>query len=57
MGGSARHKAATYTRNECKQTIIPSVEFEPTIPVFEREMTVHALDREAPAIYTPRTIY
>jgi hypothetical protein len=26
---------------------MPQVEFEPTIPVFERAMTVHALDSSA----------
>jgi hypothetical protein len=29
---------------------MPSVEFEPTIPVFERAKTVHALDRAATVI-------
>jgi hypothetical protein len=29
---------------------MPWVEFEPTIPVFERAKTVHALDREATVI-------
>jgi hypothetical protein len=29
---------------------MPQVEFEPTIPVFERAKTVHALDREATVI-------
>jgi hypothetical protein len=29
---------------------MPRVEFEPTIPVFERAKTVHALDRAATLI-------
>jgi hypothetical protein len=29
---------------------MPQVEFEPTIPVFERTKTVHALDRGAAVI-------
>jgi hypothetical protein len=33
------------------------VRFEPTIPVFEREKTVHALDRAAPVICTSLLIY
>jgi hypothetical protein len=32
------------------QTFIPRVGFEPTIPVFERAETVHALDYEATMI-------
>jgi hypothetical protein len=40
--GSARRKAAT-----CTQTSMPQVGFEPTIPVFERVNTIHALDRAA----------
>jgi hypothetical protein len=31
---------------------MPRVEFEPTIPVFERAKTVHALDRAATMIGT-----
>jgi hypothetical protein len=50
-GGSARRKAATYTgqhkQNKRTQTSTPLVGFEPTIPVFERAKTVHALDRAA----------
>jgi hypothetical protein len=55
-GGSARRKAATYTHNSTNtekthtQTSIPSVGFEHTISVFEREKTVHALDRAATVI-------
>jgi hypothetical protein len=37
----------TQTRNERTQTSMPGVGFEPTIPVFERTKTVHALDRVA----------
>jgi hypothetical protein len=32
------------------QTSMPRVGFEPTIPVFEREKKVHALDRAATVI-------
>jgi hypothetical protein len=32
------------TQNKPTQTSIPQVEFEPTIPAFERTKTVHALD-------------
>jgi hypothetical protein len=32
------------------QTSMPRVEFEPTIPAFERTKTVHALDRAATVI-------
>jgi hypothetical protein len=35
------------THNKLKQTSMPQVRFEPTIPVFERAKTVHALDRAA----------
>jgi hypothetical protein len=48
-GGSVRRKAAADTeqhkQNKRTQTSMPLVEFEPTIPVFERVKTVHALDR------------
>jgi hypothetical protein len=50
-GGSARRKAATcahrtaQTQNKRTQTFMSQVGFEPTIPVFERAKTVHALDR------------
>jgi hypothetical protein len=43
-GGSACRKAAT-----CTQTSV-DVGFEPTIPVFERTNTVHALERSATVI-------
>jgi hypothetical protein len=36
---------------------MPRVEFESTIPVFERAKTVHALDRAANVIGLYRTIY
>jgi hypothetical protein len=35
----------TRTYNKRTQTYMPCVGFEPTIPVFERARTVHALDR------------
>jgi hypothetical protein len=35
----------TQTQNKRTQTPMPRVGFEPTIPVFERAKTVHALDR------------
>jgi hypothetical protein len=38
------------TQNKRTQTTMPSVRFEPTIPVFERAKTVHALDRAATVI-------
>jgi hypothetical protein len=48
---SARRKAATYTgqykQNKRRQTSMSLVGFEPTIPVFERAKTFHALDRAA----------
>jgi hypothetical protein len=37
----------TQTQNKRTQTSMPWVGFEPTIPVFERAKTVHALDRAA----------
>jgi hypothetical protein len=37
----------TQTQNKGTQTFMPRVGFEPTIPVFERVKTVHALDRAA----------
>jgi hypothetical protein len=40
----------TQTQNKHKQTSMPRVGFEPTIPAFERAKTVHALDRAAAAI-------
>jgi hypothetical protein len=38
---------ATQTHNKRTQTLMPRVGFEPTIPVFERANTVHALGRMA----------
>jgi hypothetical protein len=38
------------TQNKRKQTSVPRVVFEPTIPVFERAKTVHASDRAATVI-------
>jgi hypothetical protein len=49
-GGSACRKVATYTQNKRTQTSMPGVGFEPTIPVFEREKTVHVLDQTATVI-------
>jgi hypothetical protein len=37
----------TQTQNKRTQTSMPLVGFEPTIPVFERVKTVHALERAA----------
>jgi hypothetical protein len=42
----------TQTQNKRTQTSIPRMAFEPTIPVFERAKTVHALDRAATVIGT-----
>jgi hypothetical protein len=36
-----------HKQNKRTHTSMPRVGFEPTIPVFERAKTVHALDREA----------
>jgi hypothetical protein len=49
-GGRARRKApylhtGQIKQNKRTQICIPQVGFEPTIPVFERAKTVHALDR------------
>jgi hypothetical protein len=40
----------THTQNKRKQTSMPQVGFEPTIPVFERAKTVHALGCAATVI-------
>jgi hypothetical protein len=48
--GSSRRKGATYFQNKRTKTSMPRVGLEPTIPVFERVKTVHALDRAAIAI-------
>jgi hypothetical protein len=37
----------TQTQNKRRQTSMPLAEFEPTIPVFKRAKTFHALDRAA----------
>jgi hypothetical protein len=37
----------TQTQNKRTQTSMPQVGFEPTVPVFERAKTVHALDHAA----------
>jgi hypothetical protein len=42
----------TQTHNKSTQTSMPRVGFEPTIPVFERTKTVHALDRVATGSHT-----
>jgi hypothetical protein len=40
----------TQAQNKCTQTSMPRVGFGPTIPVFERAKTVHALYRAATVI-------
>jgi hypothetical protein len=40
----------TQAQNKRRQTPMPRVGFEPTIPVFERAKTVHALDRAVTVI-------
>jgi FAD synthase len=47
--GRYLHKA-TQTQNKRRQTSMSRVGFEPTTPMFERAMTVHALDRAAALI-------
>lgn len=51
-GGSARHKACSYTqdKNRCIQAITPRVQLEPTTPVFESTKTAHASDRAATVV-------
>jgi hypothetical protein len=44
-GISPHRKVVTSTQNKFTQTSMLRVGFEPTIPMFEREETVHALDR------------
>jgi hypothetical protein len=41
---------STQTQNKRTQTSMSLVKFEPTIPVFERAKTIHALDRAATVI-------
>jgi hypothetical protein len=57
-GGSAFREATTSTgqhrENKRRQTSMPRVGFEPTIPVFEREKTFHAVDCAATVIGTER---
>jgi hypothetical protein len=43
------HRTAE-TQNKRTQTTMPRVRFDPTIPVFERTKTDHALDRAATVI-------
>jgi hypothetical protein len=54
MGDQPVAKAATYTQNKCTQTSMSRLGFEPTIPVFERAKTVHALDHSATLIGSNR---
>jgi hypothetical protein len=42
------------TENKRRQTSMPQVGFEPTVPVSERAKTFHALDLAATVIYTAR---
>jgi hypothetical protein len=46
-------RRTTETQNRRTQTSMPRVGFEPTIPVFERAKTVHALDSAAIVIGKP----
>jgi hypothetical protein len=46
----------TQTQHKRTQTSMPRVWFEPTIPVFERAKTVHALGRRAATVIDPRCI-
>jgi hypothetical protein len=43
----------TQTQNKRTKTSVPRVGFEPTIPVFKRAKTVHALDRTVTVISKP----
>jgi hypothetical protein len=43
------HRTAQ-TQKKRTQTPMPKMGFKPTIPVFERAKTIHALDREATVI-------
>jgi hypothetical protein len=57
-GGSALRKAAAYTQNNTNtdkriQTSMPQVGFEPTVLVFERAKTVHALDQSCSIVGPP----
>jgi hypothetical protein len=42
----------TQTQNKRTETVMPRVGFEPTMPAFEREKTVHALDRATTVVGT-----
>jgi hypothetical protein len=60
-GRSPRRKAATYTQNNTTQnkrtqTPMSRVGFEPTIQMFERAKTVHALDSAAIVISKGKAI-
>jgi hypothetical protein len=46
----------TQTQNKRIQTSMPLAGFEPTIPVFKRAKTFHALDRAATVIGTERLL-
>jgi hypothetical protein len=46
----------TQTQNKRTRTSMPKVGFKPTIPVFERAKTVHALDHPATVIGIYRLI-
>jgi hypothetical protein len=48
--GRYLHTGQGQTQIKSIQTSIPQVAFELTIPAFEREKTVHALDRAATVI-------
>jgi hypothetical protein len=48
--GRYLHTQDSKTQNECTQTTMPRVGFEPSVPVFGRAKRVHALDREASVI-------
>jgi hypothetical protein len=62
-GGSVRRKAATcthttaQTQNKHTQTSMPQVGFKPTIPVFQRAKTVHALDHMATVVSSCSTLH
>jgi hypothetical protein len=45
------HRTAQ-TQHKSMHTSMSQVGFEPTIPVFERAKTVHALDSAAPVVST-----
>jgi hypothetical protein len=45
--GISPSQGTTQTQNKRTQISMPQMRFEPTIPLFERAKTVHALDRAA----------